>query len=164
MVTPRSLARDPRHSRLFSTDFIFRRTRDTLYSLRYVRANKSTKLLPLPCSTHALANSLSHAHHALFDRPRSVIPPAPPACLLRSHIPSTDIPSTFRSPFLNYFSIQVGKKRRGRIVTNRSFHSFLSWFHTFFLFFTFVEITDLKDAQQVESSYSGGKFQMNETR
>lgn len=38
----RTLARDPRHSRLFSTDFIFRRTRDTLYSLRYVRANKST--------------------------------------------------------------------------------------------------------------------------
>lgn len=34
----------------------------------------------------------------------------------------------------------------------------------FFFFFTFVEITDLKDAQQVESSYSGGKFQMNETR
>ena len=133
MVTPRSLARDPRHSRLFSTDFIFRRTRDTLYSLRYVRANKSTKLLPLPCSTHALANSLSHAHHALFDRPRSVIPPAPPACLLRSHIPSTDIPSTFRSPFLNYFSIQ---KRRGEDESLRIDLS-IPFFHGSILFFFF---------------------------
>lgn len=162
MVTPRSLARDPRHSRLFSTDFIFRRTRDTLYSLRYVRANKSTKLLPLPCSTHALANSLSHAHHALFDRPRSVIPPL--------HRPAFYAPIFLRPIFLQPFDLRFSiifhpeKKRRGRIVTNRSFHSFLSWFHTFFLFFTFVEITDLKDAQQVESSYSGGKFQMNETR
>lgn len=162
MVTPRSLARDPRHSRLFSTDFIFRRTRDTLYSLRYVRANKSTKLLALPCSTHALANSLSHAHHALFDRPRSVIPPAPPACLLRSHIPSTDIPSTFRSPFLNYFPSRKEEERTNRYESIFPFLSFMVPY--FFFFFTFVEITDLKDAQQVESSYSGGKFQMNETR
>lgn len=136
MVTPRSLARDPRHSRLFSTDFIFRRTRDTLYSLRYVRANKSTKLLALPCSTHALANSLSHAHHALFDRPRSVIPPL--------HRPAFYAPIFLRPIFLQPFDLRFsiifhpGWKEEERTNRYESIFPFLSfmvpYFFSFFYF------------------------------
>lgn len=135
MVTPRSLARDPRHSRLFSTDFIFRRTRDTLYSLRYVRANKSTKLLPLPCSTHALANSLSHAHHALFDRPRSVIPPL--------HRPAFYAPIFLRPIFLQPFDLRFSiifpsrLKRRGEDESLRIDLS-IPFFHGSILFFFFL--------------------------